>query len=67
MTAKAIKLARQTLDLYDRKTAESNSKIKQLEDQILVLKAQLNVSNRLLAVSEDKRQQLLKVLDTNKY
>ena len=63
----AITLVKQALALYDKQALEHNTKVKQLEDQILVLKAQLNTSNRLLEVSETKRQQLLQQLDTNIY
>ena len=62
-----IVLAKQTLALYDKQTRDHNFKVKELKDQILVLNAKLNTANRLLEVSESKRLQLLKQLDTNQY
>jgi hypothetical protein len=61
------KLIRQALDLYDKQVALSNSKIQELENSLLIAKSQLNTTRKLLEISESKRLQLVKQLDTNQY
>ena len=58
-----IRLTRRALKLYDCQVKQN----KELEDKILILQSQLNVAKRQLQASKEANQQLLKLLDTNKY
>lgn len=61
------KLIRKALDLYDKQVVLSNNKIQELENNLLIVKSQLNTTRKLLEISESKRLQLVKQLDTNQY
>ena len=63
MYRKLIHLTRQALELYDYQVKQN----KELEDKILILESQLNVAKRQIQSKEQTNQQLLKLLDTNKY
>lgn len=58
-----IAIARRALRLYDYQVRQN----RELEDKIRILQAQLNVTKRQLQTKEETNQQLIKLLDTNKY
>lgn len=58
-----IAISRRALRLYDYQFRQN----KELEDKVRILQAQLNVTKRQLQAKEQTNQQLLKLLDTNKY
>lgn len=62
-----IKLVRKVFTSYQLEVKALNTRIRQLEDELIIAKAKLNTSNRLLESSESKRQQLITQLDTNCY